>query len=99
MIKWGSPKIYQKDRGEDRLIPSRLWRKKYKCKKLKGEHEFGKWKEHIWSWSKKEHSGFWERFCKGCNKKDTWLAPSLPGPFWRLDLDARPPDYVPEGDI
>lgn len=108
MVEWHSPKEYQEhidvvsEQLEDvldqitDLKPENLKKKPPKskfCRKLKGPHQFGEWVEHIFSWSKKEHSGFWERFCVKCNRKDTWVAPTLPGPYWQLDLAARPPGY------
>jgi len=92
-IEWHSPKEYQRgwEFNEDKPIPAKLPKPKSKyCKKLKGDHQFGEWKEVFFSYSKKEHTGFWEKKCVGCGHKKTWIAPDLPGPYWRLDLNARP---------
>lgn len=63
------------------------------CRKLKGPHVYGDWAMYHFGWErdKTKPSGWYVRYCKGCNRKDTWIAPNLPGPYWRLDLDARPP--------
>lgn len=94
MVTWGSPKEYQSDWGKEvRSVPAKLPKPKSKyCKKLKGPHEYNEWKLVVSSYSNEPWAGFYERFCKACNKKKTWIAPNLPGPFWKLDPDARPPE-------
>ena len=70
------------------------------CRKLKGKHEFGEWKPYFFGWEKDKSTpkGWFVRFCIGCNRKDTWIAPTLPGPYWKLDLNARPPGYNYDND-
>lgn len=94
MIHWGTPKYYQKgyEEREDQPIPAKLPKPRSKyCKRLKGPHKYGEWKQCINSFSNKPSVGFYERRCVACNRKDTWIAPDLPGPYWKLDPDARPP--------
>lgn len=99
MIEYHSPKQYQKGwMGESNSNPAKLPKPKSKyCKKLKGEHKYGEWHERVpvclCANPLERHSGFWERFCVGCNRKETWIAPNLPGPYWKLDLNAKPPGY------
>ena len=106
LITWNTPKEYQERRTlKDYLIdeatpPPGLSMKKKPpkakvCRKLKGPHIFGEWKPFFFGWEKDKSKpkGWFVRFCTGCNRKDTWVAPTLPGPYWKLDLDARPPGY------
>lgn len=94
LVNWGSPKQYQSAwKDFVRSVPAK---RKCPCKRLKGDHKFGIWKNHRFPWNKDKPTGWWERFCVGCNKKETWFAPHLPGPFWESDLNARPPGEYEE---
>lgn len=98
MVTWGSPKEYQEGRLNPNSSPAKLpkTRSKY-CKRLKGPHEYNKWVPVEFSFSKPgEMNGLWNRFCKACNRKDYWSAPDLPGPYWKIDKEARPPGYKEE---
>jgi len=92
-ISYHSPKQYQKNKSrEDAPIPRKLPKPKSKyCKKLDGPHLYGAWQQEISSYTNKPTIGFYIRYCVECNRKDTWIAPTLPGIYWELDPDARPP--------
>lgn len=96
-IEWKTPKEYQRGWkiNEDRPIPAKPPKPKSKyCKKLKGEHVYGKWEEVFFiAYPKEKHTGFWEKKCIACGHEQTWIAPHLPGPYWKLDLNAKPPGY------
>ena len=96
MVNWGSPIEYQEKRRNPNSHPGI---KKWACKKLKGEHEFGAWVQDRLNLGSKKVilTGFWTRYCIGCNKKDHWIAPVLSGEYWELDITARPPGTYLEG--
>jgi hypothetical protein len=98
LVGWHSPKQYQSGyMSESNSNPAKLPKPRSKyCKKLKGPHVYGKWENyHVLGYLNKP-TGLWQRFCTGCNRKDWWSAPSLPGPYFKQDLDARPPGYEKE---
>ncbi len=71
-------------------IPSKAWKKNYKCKKLKGDHEFrvaiikhaswnilqdGTWEKPHSIWSNKAMPYWVEWHCRGCGKHEyEWSA-------------------------
>jgi hypothetical protein len=91
IVSYGSPKYYQPKYNKFATVPGK---KKFPCKKLKGNHVWGEWKRIVLPWNPKHLTGFWERHCTGCNKKETWLAPTLPGPYLKFDLTAIPPENL-----
>lgn len=111
-VGWHSPKEYQEPldmvreeleefTGDIRAVLKKKPPKSRFCRKFKGPHVYGLWKPHFFGWEqdRTKPKGWFVRFCTGCNRKDVWIAPMLPGPYWKLDEDARPPGYETQGDI
>lgn len=87
-VKYGSPKYYQPKWNKFATVPGK---KLYPCKKLKGNHKWEDWKRVVFSWNPTHVTGLWERHCSGCGKKETWMAPYLPGIYAEIDKEAIPP--------
>ena len=95
IVTYSSPKEYQETRRNPNSNPGI---KKWPCKRLKGEHKYAKWKRVVYSWNPSIVSGLWERFCVGCQHKETWLAPSFSlGKYFDIvDRTKKPPGYEEE---
>ena len=97
-INWGTPIQIQRDLEDEKPLLSVPGIRKYECKRLKGPHKFDNWKRHVYGFNNKISSGLWERFCIGCQHKDTWYA------GWKvvnscLTMDEEntfPPGYIAE---
>ena len=87
IVSYSSPKRFQEKRRNPNSNPGL---KKWPCKRLKGDHKFGEWKLH---YPGLKDSGWWERFCIGCQHKEWWFAPwhEDENGFSIQDKTARPP--------
>lgn len=91
MIRWGTPKGIKMELEQPSVsMPSKS---KFKCKRNKGDHIWGPWQNHRYSFAPDKLTGRWDRFCLKCNKTDVWFAPWRKELNWDTDPKARPPGY------